>query len=73
LVENDLNDSFILVPGIGTQGGKVSDILIKDRKNKNNYLFNVSRDVIYASKGEDFAKVAEEQAKQYKLEINKYL
>jgi orotidine-5'-phosphate decarboxylase len=73
LVEKDLSDSFILVPGIGTQGGKVSDILTKDRKNKNNYLFNVSRDVIYASNGKDFAKVATEKAKQYKLEINKYL
>lgn len=73
LVEKDLSESFILVPGIGTQGGKVSDILTSERKNKNNYLFNVSRDIIYASNVEDFAKVAEQKAKQYKLEINKYL
>ncbi|MDD4527823.1 MAG: orotidine-5'-phosphate decarboxylase [Candidatus Margulisbacteria bacterium] len=73
LVENDLNDSLILVPGIGTQGGKVSDILTKERKNKKNYLFNVSRDIIYASNGEDFATIATEKAIFYKNEINQYL
>ncbi len=73
LVESDLSESYILVPGIGTQGGKVSDILTKDRNNKRNYLFNVSRDIIYASSGKDFAKIATEKAIYYKNEINTYL
>lgn len=73
LVEKDLKDSYILVPGIGAQGGKVSDILTETRKNKLNYLFNVSRDIIYASNDNNYLEMANKKAKAYKEEINKYL
>jgi orotidine-5'-phosphate decarboxylase len=73
LVENELLDSYILVPGVGTQGGTISDILTKDRNNKKKYLFNVSRDILYSSNEKDFAKKASEKAKYYQEEINKFL
>ncbi len=73
LVEEELINSYILVPGIGAQGGKVSDILTANKKGKDRYLFNVSRGVTYASSKEDYIQVAEAKAIEYKTEINSYL
>ena len=60
---------FFLVPGVGTQGGSLRDVskaaLIKD----GGLLVNVSRAIIYASSGEDFATAAGVVAKEYADEM----
>lgn len=57
-------NSFLLVPGVGAQGGSLEDVakygMIKDC----GLLVNSSRGVIYASKGEDFAQAAAAEAKK---------
>ncbi len=51
-------DSFLLVPGVGAQGGSLEEVC-KYGINKNiGLLINSSRGIIYASKGNHFAEVA---------------
>lgn len=61
--------SFLLVPGVGFQGGNLADVskhgMIKDC----GLLVNVSRAVIYASENEDFAEEARVIALQYQSEM----
>ena len=55
-------DSFLLVPGVGAQGGDLKDVC-KYGMNKNiGLLINSSRGIIYASKERDFAEKAAQQA-----------
>ncbi|MFL9845902.1 orotidine-5'-phosphate decarboxylase [Flavobacterium rhizosphaerae] len=55
-------DSFILVPGVGAQGGSLEDVCRYGMNDKVGLLVNSSRGIIYASKGEDFAEKAREEA-----------
>ncbi|TYP97953.1 orotidine-5'-phosphate decarboxylase [Tenacibaculum adriaticum] len=60
-------DSFLLVPGVGAQGGNLQDVC-KYGMNKNiGLLINSSRGIIYASNKEDFAEAAAEKAKELQL------
>ncbi|MEK6557490.1 MAG: orotidine-5'-phosphate decarboxylase, partial [Candidatus Margulisiibacteriota bacterium] len=69
-----LPDSLFLIPGIGTQGGSVEEILTAvSAKQRKNCLFNVSRDILYGSSQKDFATVAKSKAREYKEEINRVL
>lgn len=53
-----IGDSFLLVPGVGAQGGDLKEVC-KYGINKNiGLLINSSRGIIYASKKEDFAHAA---------------
>lgn len=55
-------DSFLLVPGVGAQGGNLKDVC-KFGLNKNvGLLINSSRGIIYASNQTDFAQKAREEA-----------
>ena len=55
-------DSFLLVPGVGAQGGSLEDV-VKYGKNSNvGLLVNSSRGIIYASSGEGFAEAARVKA-----------
>ncbi len=65
---------FLLVPGVGTQGGSLADVSKYGLIHPNGgLLVNVSRAVIYAGDGEDFAEVAAKAAKAYHTEMNGYL
>lgn len=61
-LENDiaeLKDNFILLPGVGAQGGSASEISSVFRSaGHSRFLINSSRNVIYASSGDDFAGAA---------------
>lgn len=60
---------FLLVPGVGAQGGSLQEVckygIIKDC----GLLVNSSRGIIYASNGEDFAEVAADKAKALQEEM----
>ena len=66
-------DHFYLVPGVGAQGGSLSEIseiaLTKDC----GLLVNASRAIIFASGKEDFATEARAIAQQYQVEMAGYL
>ena len=60
---------FLLVPGVGAQGGSLQEVckygMIKDC----GLLVNSSRGIIYASQGNDFAQVAAEKAKELQQQM----
>lgn len=60
---------FLLVPGVGAQGGSLQEVckygIIKDC----GLLVNSSRGIIYASNGDDFAEVAGQKAKELQAEM----
>ena len=65
-----LPDHFFLVPGVGAQGGDV-DTVCRNAFNKDaGVLINVSRGIIFASTGEDFAARANEEAVKYQKEMS---
>lgn len=66
-------EHFLLVPGVGAQGGSL-EMVSKFGLNKNaGLLVNASRAVIYASEGEDFAEKAKSVTKAYHEEMAAYL
>ena len=55
-------DAFLLVPGVGAQGGSLSEVCRYGINKDCGLLVNSSRGIIYASNGEDFAERAAEEA-----------
>lgn len=66
-------DHFFLVPGVGFQGGNLREISRYGLNKDGGLLVNVSRAIIYAGNGEDFAAEARTIAEQYQLEMKEYL
>ncbi|MGV3460102.1 MAG: orotidine-5'-phosphate decarboxylase [Flavobacterium sp.] len=66
-------DSFFLVPGVGAQGGSLSEVCKYGMNNKVGLLVNSSRGIIYASSGEDFAEKARTEALKMQLEMQSIL
>lgn len=64
---------FLLVPGVGAQGGSLKEISEKAMNADCGLLVNVSRDIIFASGGEDFAEIARRRAMAYQKEMAGYL
>lgn len=56
--------SFLLVPGVGAQGGSLEEVCRYGMTDDCGLLVNSSRGIIYASKGEDFAEKAGEAARE---------
>jgi orotidine-5'-phosphate decarboxylase len=66
-------EHFLLVPGVGFQGGSLEDISKMAMNKDCGLLVNVSRAIIFASDKEDFAKEARIIAAQYREEMKRYL
>ena len=62
-------DSFLLVPGVGAQGGSLSEVCKYGMNEKVGLLINSSRGIIYASNGADFAEKAREEALKMQKEM----
>jgi orotidine-5'-phosphate decarboxylase len=63
-IRETIPDSFLLIPGVGTQGGNIEAVM---KANKGlPAIVNVSRDIIYSSKGHDFALKARDKALYYR-------
>ena len=62
-------DSFLLVPGVGAQGGSLSEVCQYGMNTNVGLLINSSRGIIYASKGTDFAEKAREEALKMQQEM----
>ena len=56
--------SFLLVPGVGAQGGSLEEVCRYGMTDECGLLVNSSRGIIYASKGTDFAEAAEAEARK---------
>ena len=57
-------NSFLLVPGIGAQGGSLSEVCKYGMTKNVGLLVNSSRGILYASNGADFAEAAAAAAKK---------
>jgi orotidine-5'-phosphate decarboxylase len=55
-------DHFLLVPGVGAQGGSLAEVAKYGMNSSCGLLVNASRSIIYASTGEDFAEAARAEA-----------
>ncbi|MDD4149953.1 MAG: orotidine-5'-phosphate decarboxylase [Bacteroidales bacterium] len=64
---------FLLVPGVGAQGGSLQEVAKYGMNSKCGLLVNSSRGIIFADKTENFAKVAGEKAKEMQLEMEELL
>lgn len=68
-IRNIIPDSFLLVPGVGAQGGNLQDVCKYGMNDTVGLLINSSRGIIYASNNADFAEVAAQKAKELQLEM----
>lgn len=66
-------DHFLLVPGVGAQGGSLAEVSQYGMNDHCGLLVNSSRGIIYADNTEDFAKVAGEKARELQQEMAGYL
>ena len=62
-------DSFLLVPGVGAQGGNLQDVCKYGMNSNVGLLINSSRGIIYASNNNDFAEAAATKAKELQQEM----
>ena len=60
---------FLLVPGVGAQGGSLHEVCKYGMTKDCGLLVNSSRGIIYASKDEDFEEIAAQKAKELQLEM----
>ncbi len=66
-------DNFLLVPGVGAQGGSLAEVSKYGMNNHCGLLVNSSRSIIYASSGNDFAQKASDEARKVQQEMQQYL
>jgi orotidine-5'-phosphate decarboxylase len=66
-------DHFLLVPGVGAQGGSLAEVFRHGKNKDVGLLINVSRAVIFASSDEDFATSARAAALSHQQEMDALL
>ncbi len=65
--------SFLLVPGVGAQGGSLEEVVKYGIIDECGLIVNSSRGIIYASKGEDFAEAAGREAAKLAAQMKELL
>jgi orotidine-5'-phosphate decarboxylase len=66
-------EHFLLVPGVGAQGGSLADVAQYGMNSSCGLLVNSSRGITYASREKDFAKVARVEAQKLQVEMRALL
>lgn len=64
---------FLLVPGVGAQGGSLEEVCRYGMNSECGLLINSSRGIIYADSGEGFAEAAAEKARELQREMQQML
>jgi orotidine-5'-phosphate decarboxylase len=67
------NDNFLLIPGVGAQGGSLEEVSKYGMTKGCGLLVNSSRGIIYASSEKDFAAAAGREARVLQEEMAGYL
>jgi orotidine-5'-phosphate decarboxylase len=68
-----VGDMPILIPGIGAQGGEVEATVTAGKDSRGwGMIISASRSIIFASKGDDFARAARKATRELRAEINRY-
>ena len=65
-------DHFLLIPGVGAQGGQLTDLkgLMTP---ETGIIVNSSRQIIYASSGEDFAEASAHEAEKLQIQMSEMM
>jgi orotidine-5'-phosphate decarboxylase len=66
-------EHFLLVPGVGAQGGSLEMVARYGMNDRCGLLVNSSRSILYASQGKDFAEKAAAEAKKWQIQMEKLL
>lgn len=66
-------DNFLLVPGVGAQGGELKEVCKFGLNKDIGLLINASRSILYAGGGEDFAEKARGEARKLAEEMRGYI
>ena len=66
-------NSFLLIPGVGAQGGSLTEVAENGLSIDVGLLVNSSRGIIYASTDENFAREAEKAARELQLQMETIL
>ena len=66
-------DNFLLVPGVGAQGGSLEEVANYGMNEHCGLLVNSSRGIIYASSSKDFAEVARQKALELQISMSQML
>lgn len=66
-------DHFLLIPGVGAQGGSLHEVAEYGMNSRCGLLVNSSRNIIFADNSEKFDKVAGEKAAEIQKEMQSYL
>lgn len=72
-VRKSAPDNFLLVPGVGAQGGSLDEVCENGLNDQCGLLINSSRGIIYAGDGKDFAEKAREEALKLQQEMEAWL
>lgn len=72
-IRSILPDQFLLIPGVGAQGGSLQEVCEFGLNSNYGLIINSSRGVIYASNLEDFAEKAGLKAKELQKEMSTYI
>ncbi|MCM5664440.1 orotidine-5'-phosphate decarboxylase [Galbibacter mesophilus] len=72
-IRNIVPESFLLVPGVGAQGGSLEDVCKYGMTKDIGLLINSSRGIIYASSEKDFDEKAAEKAKEMQQQMAEFL
>jgi orotidine-5'-phosphate decarboxylase len=72
-VREIIPNHFLLVPGVGAQGGSLEEVSKIGMNADVGLLVNASRQIIFASQGEDFAEKARKEAMKLQSEMASYL
>ncbi len=73
LIRKIVPDNFLLIPGVGVQGGSLEEVSKYGLNKDCGLLVNASRAIIYAGRDEGFADVARAVAMQYQREMMTYV
>jgi len=66
-------DHFLLIPGIGAQGGDLKEVVVNGINKQCGLIVNASRSIIFASPGKDFEKAARNEALSMQKEMAEHL
>ena len=72
-IRDIIPNSFILIPGVGTQGGKLKDISLNSMNENCGIIVNVSRDIIYSDSSLLFEDLVRKKALEYKNDMESIL
>ncbi len=70
-IRHIIPDHFLLVPGVGAQGGDLSEVCFFGLNKNYGLIINSSRSIIYASEGDDFAEAAANKAHEMQQQMAK--